>query len=140
VACLAVACPPYTGALLYALHVEETQTVVRTWAPLNNTDIDIDTTSPWNYALVASAEHPPVFHRLGSPGALPFGIRYPSVLTAAGRLVPGWAATHSAPKEPPASPLDCGAAAGQCGPVVNLTLVPYGATNIRLSALPWTPA
>ena len=63
------------GPLLFAQELKEEQSVVKTWAPLNNTDINItvdDVGRPWNYALelasvarafrvLAEWLHPPPF-------------------------------------------------------------------------------
>jgi hypothetical protein len=63
---------------------------------------------------------------------------YFATISASARLLPGWTEETNAAKEPEPSPIDCGAVAGGCGPVVDVELVPYGATNLRMSGLPWT--
>ena len=41
------------GALLFGLPLAEKVSVVKTWAPFNNTDVNITTDDSWNYAIVA---------------------------------------------------------------------------------------
>ena len=122
------------GPLLYSLYLEETCTgVVKTWSPFNNTDIDLTTTDKWNFAI-SRDEADLRFERLGAPGALPFNVsHFPSVIHARAKPVPDWTSHHSAADEPPPSPVD----ASQLGDQTDVLLVPYGASNLRMSGLPW---
>ena len=38
---------------------------------------------------------------------------------------------------PPQSPVDCGAT-GACGPVIDVKLVPFGTTHLRMTQVPYT--
>ena len=136
------------GALLYALHLEQTSSTVRTWQPFGNKDVNLETPSVWNVALDVSSINASSFQRLGSPGRVPFNTSvFPSVITGRGRLLPSWVTSKSAADEPPSSPLTCATteeapAAGTvaCGAEQELTFVPYGSTNLRMAALPWIGA
>ena len=63
---------------------------------------------------------------------------------AAGRRVPSWGTDPLFAKSaavPPRSPLACSSAGSQgsveCGPIESLTLVPFGATRLRVAMFPW---
>ena len=123
------------GPLLYSLHLEQQcSATVKTWAPFNNTDVDLVTPSKWNVAISPKLADLR-FERLGAPGALPFDIsHFPSVIHAKARALPSWNASRSAADEPPPSPLK----PSQLGGVeTEVLLVPYGASNLRMSGLPW---
>ena len=125
------------GPLLYSLYLEEQSAgVVRTWAPFNNTDIDLITSSPWNVAIDADPSRLR-FERLGAPGKLPFNVsRFPSVIHAKARAVASWSSQRNATDEPPPSPLP----PSQLGQGdTDVLLVPYGASNLRMAGLPWFP-
>ena len=132
------------GALVYSLQLAEEWSVVKEWEPFLNKDFDITTTSEWNYALVVDSADPSStlkFEKAGAPGAIPFNITgYPSVIHAQAKQLPGWTEAIGAAKEPPASPVDCGATAGGCGKAQTVLLVPHGATDLRIAGLPWGPS
>jgi hypothetical protein len=65
---------------------------------------------------------------------------FPVYLTAKAREVHSWTFVQpgfieAAP--PPESPVAC-AVAGACGAPMDVMLVPHGATNVRVAALPWS--
>lgn len=123
------------GPLLYSLELIQTETTVRTWPTFGNTDVNFETTSQWNMAIdLGTLKYVP------SPGgmnrAIPFNIsNYFAWIQASARPVPSWNESANAANEPPASPINCTAL--NCGDPVAVRMVPYGATNIRMSALPW---
>jgi hypothetical protein len=126
------------GSLLFTLPLTQIATVVRTWAPFNNTDLALRTATPWNFALNLSSTLS--FHKNPDPfnESLPFGLsKYFGVIRATGVPLPSWNVTKQAAEEPPPSPINCSAIATQCGESTPLTLVPYGATNLRVSGFPW---
>jgi hypothetical protein len=132
------------GPLLYTLLLKETVTsVIKTWAPFNNTDVNLESPAPWNYALLLDDAHPLQYVKssLGPNKAIPFNTsNYFATIQASARALPGWLEKTNAADEPPASPLDCKKVDGGCGPEVKVTLVPYGSTNLRMSGLPWIGA
>lgn len=136
------------GSLLFTLPLTQIATVVRTWAPFNNTDLALRTTTPWNFALNLSSALS--FHRNPDPfnESLPFALsKYFGVIRATGVPLPGWNVSKQAAEEPPPSPINCSSdkmtmnattrSQCQCGESTSLTLVPYGATNLRMSGFPW---
>jgi hypothetical protein len=128
------------GALVFALQLEETVAITKQWGYPNATDLNVTTTSPWNYALViADVANPAAsfnFTRRGPPGAQPFGggDAVPVVLTAWARRVAAWGEELNAAAPPPDSPA-C-SAPGACGDAVLVTLVPHGSTLLRITAFP----
>jgi hypothetical protein len=54
----------------------------------------------------------------------------PIVARVKGRRVPAWALEHNAAAPPPESPLP------SAEPLEDLTLLPYGATNLRIAEFP----
>lgn len=128
------------GSLLFTLPLAPLATVVRTWAPFNNTDLALRTATPWNIALNLSDgnalrffPNPEAFN-----ASLPFGLsKYFGVIQAQGLSLGSWNVSKQAAKEPPASPINCSSIQHACGPSMPLTLVPYGATNLRISGFPW---
>eukprot|EP00039_Didymoeca_costata_P021703 m.2809 g.2809 ORF g.2809 m.2809 type:complete len:948 (-) comp2595_c0_seq1:128-2971(-) len=120
------------GPLLYGIKLQPNISVVKTWTPFNNTDIDIVTDSPWNYALVLSK--PMSFTQLTGSADMPFSTtQFPNMIKATARRMPVWNESMQAANEPPSSPVDC----ATCGAEEQVELVPYGSTDIRMSALPW---
>jgi len=128
------------GPLLYTLRLGQKEEVVRTWPTFNNTDVNLDSTSEWNYALMLDDGHPMTFNPspTGPNTALPFNISgYFATITASARQLPAWVEATNAAEEPPHSPVDCNVISGGCGKETTVILVPYGATNLRMSGLPW---
>ena len=137
------------GPLVFARRLDQKVAVVKTWPTFNNTDqnvtLDVAKTGAWNHALVLDAANPAKHMSLvthTAPGPVPFDIqKYPLIIRAKARQVDGWGAMEgltSFAAEPPASPIDCSKAAHGCAAEdVTVELVPYGATNLRLSGLPW---
>ena len=138
------------GPLLLALHPDEDVRTVREYpATLPRTrhlavDYEISTRGHWAYALVLATDGEGLaFDPTPSAGwslARPFATdQYPfSALASARRLGNGtWGYWEGSAitAQPPASPLDC--AAADCGTVETIRLVPFGATNIRISVFPW---
>jgi hypothetical protein len=135
------------GPLLFALHLDEQESIVKTWPTFNNTDVDLRTTTQWNQALqLRTVAHVPTADGLefvrsseGGPNCqLPFNTsNFFGWITAEARTLPGWTTNSNAANEPPASPVNCSSVKGGCGSSSVIHLVPYGATNLRMAALPW---
>ena len=138
----------HRGALVYGLSLGETVNVTDTHecpAPDHPQvlDYEINSTTPWNVALVldpTKADLTPylAFARAGALNATqPFDHTAPPLtITAMARVVNAWGLAHGSAAAPPASPA-C-AAAGACGDPFKVTFVPFGMQHLRMSVLPWT--
>jgi hypothetical protein len=118
------------GALVYSLPVGEA------WVPWRKrgltTDWMVYPTTRWNYGIVdapASVQEHPV-------GPVPFAGKNPAVtLQVQGRPVPAWKAEEGAADPVPEKPQ-----AASDEPAVALTLIPYGAAKLRITAFARVPA
>ena len=125
------------GALVYGAWIGQTITVTRAYA-LNSKDLAITSTTPWNLALAVDRADPGAsltFVRASPPSGVPYNSTdVPVMITGRARVVAGWGVEKNAPAAPPASPA-C-AAPGACGEEVDVTLVPFGSTHVRMAVLP----
>jgi len=124
------------GPLVYALKIGESWQRVHEDHPyreLPHADWEIYPTTAWNYALeisqdtlekdLAFTEHP--------VGDCPFSPQgAPVSSTVAGRRVPEWQIDNGSASDTPASPVT------SSEPRQELTLIPYGCTNLRLTEFP----
>jgi DUF1680 family protein len=127
------------GPLLYALRIGEEWRPVTprtrsgiTTDPRVATDYEVYPTTAWQYALHVTTERPEESLRMLSRpvGELPFSpAGAPIEAHVMGTLIPGWSIEHGAAAPPPDGP----AAAEE---LVELTLVPYGCTNLRVTEFP----
>ena len=66
---------------------------------------------------------------------------YPFSVVVSARPLPnrtwGYYGASKITAQPPPSPLNCTAGAADCGARQSVRLVPFGATNIRISVFPW---
>ncbi|EDQ88470.1 uncharacterized protein MONBRDRAFT_26201 [Monosiga brevicollis MX1] len=127
----------YHGPMLYALPLNYSSSVVKTWEPFGNTDVNLVTEAPWSWVVNVSV--PPVHSCQSSLAPKPFDTGHVvCTLQVQARPLASWIAASNAANEPPPSPVDC-SLTGACGDeVVTLHLVPYGTTNLRISSFPWT--
>ena len=117
--------------MIYALKVEEEWRQVRGEVP--HADWEVHPRSPWNYALMMDREQPEASCRVTthSLGAAPFSPEgAPISLTVKGRQIPDWTLEHNAAGPLPVSPVF------STQPLEELTLIPYGCTNLRITEFP----
>jgi len=96
-------------------------------------DWSIEPTTPWNYGLLIDRANPEksitVEKRKISP--LPFDQQNPPVvLKAKGRLIPQWTMVKDSAGDPPVSPVTSDQ------PLVNVEVIPYGNTRLRVTEIP----
>jgi hypothetical protein len=119
------------GPLVFSLAIDEAWRLVAGTPPA--ADWEVHPRSPWNYALDLAGQDALRFERRPA-GKRPFSPEGAPVAAAArGRRVPGWGIERGAAAAPPESPLPPDAVEG---PPVELRLLPYGATRLRVTALP----
>ena len=97
-------------------------------------DLQVTATTPWNYALVLADDDNPTaslkLHKNGPPGPIPFSPdNVPLSISAYARQLPQWGVEHDAAAPPPSNPTTS-------SPLVPVTLVPHGTTDLRIAELP----
>ena len=127
------------GPLLYALKLKQDVKAIKVWQPFGNTDVNISTPSQWRYALLLNTSDVARnlrFERTGggSGSGVAFNSSDVSLVVHAQAVALGdWRQVLDAADEPPPSPL----AKPPSGAIEQVELVPYGATELRMGALPW---
>jgi hypothetical protein len=119
------------GPLLYGLQIGEDWRYLKGERP--HADWEVYPTTPWNYALALDPQQPQAGFQFEerAVGERPFSPEgAPIVAHVRGRRVPGWTLEHNAAAPPPESPVR------SVEPVEDLTLLPYGATNLRIAEFP----
>lgn len=124
------------GPLVYALKIGEEWRRIHEGYPyreMPHADWEVYPTTPWNYALdvdertlahdVRWAEHP-----LGRTPFSPEGA--PVSAQVHGRRLPEWTAEYGSAADVPISPVS------SSEPLEELTLIPYGCTNLRITEFP----
>ncbi|NLF71312.1 MAG: hypothetical protein GX575_19960 [Candidatus Anammoximicrobium sp.] len=123
------------GPLVYSLKIgERFEELKRHHPTLPVIDWAVHPATPWNYGLLLDRRHPEKsiqVLRIAQPGPQPFAQESASVvLRAKGRVVPDWKLEANSAGETPLSPV------ASREPLVDLELVPYGCTRLRISEFP----
>lgn len=133
------------GPLVYALPVKETwaSTVTPKWSTADFPEWDATPALPWNYGVAAAEnEIPTQAHLQRSPMATDPWVDPPLRLIVPLRRIPGWELRadprHPDRRQTPPLPEidDEMSKAIATAPVEQVALVPYGATQLRLTILP----
>ncbi len=114
------------GPLVFSLKIGESWNKIKQTGPA--ADYEIYPTTPWNYALIKGE-----FHVTEKPLAeQPFtAAAAPVEITARARRLPQWTLADDSPAPLPESPVTTKR------PEETITLVPYGAAKLRITAFPW---
>jgi hypothetical protein len=124
------------GPLVYSLLLEERWTRVNADKPhreLPHADFEVRPASAWNYGLLVDPATPDtdVVFEERPVGARPFSPEGAGMRARArGRRLPGWQLAHGWAAETPPGLQESDE------PLEDLTLVPYGCTNIRVTEFP----
>jgi uncharacterized protein len=125
------------GPLLFSLKVGEKWTKIEKGmshpAPAPAADWAVIPTTPWNYGLVVDADHPgqSITVTKKPMGEYPFGPEgAPIELHVKGRRIPDWKLVEGSAGPLPESPVQ------SSEPLETLTLIPYGAAKLRVTAFP----
>jgi DUF1680 family protein len=120
------------GPLLFSLKMQEDWKKLAQHAELS-ADWQLTSETPWNYALAVDANDPgrAITVKTDMLGPVPFSSRQPPVqLMVYGRLDPSWKPFENSAGPLPQSPVTVE------GPLVPLTLIPYAAAKLRITAFP----
>ena len=125
----------HRGPLVYSLKIgERFEQVKRHHPTLPVIDWAVHPTTPWNYGLLLDRQNPEKsiqVLRVAEPGPQPFAQETAAVvLRAKGRVVPAWKLEANSAGETPESPV------ASREPLMDLELVPYGCTRLRISEFP----
>jgi DUF1680 family protein len=122
------------GPLVFALPIEAE------WKKVKDNpqfaDWEVYPKSPWNFALRVDREHPErsITFEERAVGKNPFSPQgAPMIARVTARRMPNWGLERGAAAPPP-SPL-----IRFHGPLDNLTLIPYGCTDLRITEFPTAP-
>ncbi len=128
------------GPLYYSLKIGEvyrqipqTEKGTFRFSQFPHADLEIRPATPWNYGLILDRDQPErsIEVRTRRVSSMPFAQSTAAVtLRVRGRVIPSWTLVDNSAGETPASP-----AAAQ-GPIVELELIPYGCTRLRITEFP----
>jgi uncharacterized protein len=114
------------GPLVYSLKIGEAWNKIKQTGPAS--DWEIYPTTPWNYALI-----PDSFQvKEQAMGKQPYSVAgSPVEIRARGKRLPGWQLVDDSAGPLPVSPVTSKL------PVEDITLIPYGAAKLRITAFPF---
>lgn len=124
------------GPLVYSLKIGEDWKQVNADKPhreLPHGDFEVRPTTPWNYGLLINEAKPQtsVVFEEQPVGEKPFSPQGAGMAAKVkGRKLPGWKLAHGWAEEIPPEPQS------SKEPIEELTLIPYGCTNIRVTEFP----
>jgi hypothetical protein len=117
------------GPLVFSLPLDGQWSQLKAYAE-KSADWQIQPARAWNYAVKlgecdATAAEQPL-------SSTPFDVNHPPVtLKVKGKLLPQWSMAENSAAPVPDSPVD------SSHPLQSLTLVPYGAAKLRITAFPY---
>ena len=117
------------GPLVFALPLDAKWSELKAYAEKSG-DWQLAPTKEWNYAVeLGSCDAKAVERPIG---ATPFDVNNPPVvMQVRGRMLPGWTVSEHSAGPVPSSPVE------GTGPLRSLTLIPYGAAKLRITAFPY---
>jgi len=125
------------GPLLFSLKIGEKWNKIGKGmshpAPAPAADWEVAPTTPWNYGLVVDPDHPEQSVQANEKpmGEYPFSSDgAPIELRVKGRRIPAWKLVEGSAGPLPQSPVE------SSEPLETLTLIPYGAAKLRVTAFP----
>ena len=132
------------GPLVYSLKIGETWTQVNADKPhreLPHGDFEVRPSTPWNYGLIVDEANPAASVKFEERpvGDKPFSPEGAGmVATVKGRKLPNWRIVRGWAGElsPPDVAWSDPGAPATTEPIEDLTLIPYGCTNVRITEFP----